>query len=170
MRHTGRKAALLLLLMAILFQGCYSFSGGSVPSHLKTMAVPVFQDRSRAGVAQFRAELTRRLTEKIESQSPLRMTPSRATADCLLEGTIVSFSDEPSQLSSTTERALTNRITISVAALMQDRVKKIVVFERTFTGFADYPVGSFTAQQDAISRSLEMIATDMLDGIVSDWQ
>jgi len=169
MRHTGLKAVLLLSFIATLLQGCYSFSGGSVPSHLKT-TVPVFQDRSRAGVAQFRAELTRRLTEKIESQSPLRMTPSRATADCLLEGTIVSFSDEPSQLSSTTERALTNRITISVAALMQDRVKKTVLFERTFTGFADYPVGSFPAQQDAISRSLEMIATDMLDSIVSDWR
>ncbi|MBM3162991.1 MAG: hypothetical protein FJZ79_06690 [Chlorobi bacterium] len=169
MRHTAACAVFLLTVFALLFQGCYSFSGGSVPSHMKTIAVPVFQDRSRAGVAQFRAELTRRLTEKIESQSPLRMTPSRATADALLEGTILSFNDEPSQLGSVTERAITNRITITVRAVFQDRVKKTVLFERTFTGFADYSVGSFAAQQDAIASSLEMIASDMLDSIVSDW-
>lgn len=169
MRYTGRRAVFLLTVFSALLQGCYSFSGGSVPPHMKTIAVPVFQDRSRAGIAQFRAELTRRLTEKIESGSPLRMTPSRATADALLEGTIVSFNDEPSQLSSVTERALTNRITIRVTAVLQDRVKKNILFERTFTGFADYSVGSFSAQQDAITQSIEMIAADILDSIVSDW-
>ena len=169
MRHTGIHAVFLLTVLAVLLQGCYSFSGGSVPTHMKTIAIPVFQDRSRAGIAQFRAELTRRLTEKIESGSPLRMTPSRATADALLEGTIISFSDEPSQLSSVTERSITNRITIRVSAVFQDRVKKRILFERTFTGFADYSVGSFSAQQDAITQSIEMIAADILDAIVSDW-
>jgi len=161
---------LVLLIHAFLFQGCYSFRGGSVPSYMKTVAVPVFQDRSRAGIAPFRAELTRKLTEKIESQSPLRLTPSRVTADALLEGTILSFTDEPSQLSSTTERALTNRITITVQAVFQDRVNKSILFERTFAGFADYTAGSFSSQQEAIYQSLDMIAEDILDAVVSDWR
>lgn len=170
MRYAAMRIVLLLVVFASLLQGCYSFSGGSVPSHMKTIAVPVFQDRSRAGIAQFRTELTRRMTEKIEAQTPLRMTPSRATADALLEGTILSFSDEPNQLSSTMERAITNRITITVSAVLQDRVNKRVLFERSFIGFADYQVGNFSAQQDALSQSIEMIAADILDTIVSDWK
>ncbi len=170
MRHIGTKAVIFLAFTIAILQGCYSFSGGSAPSHMKTIAVPVFQDRSRSGIAPFRAELTRRLTEKIESQSPLRMTPSRATADGLLEGTITTFSDEPSQLSSTTERAITNRITITVNAAFQDRVNKTMLFERTFTGFADYSVGSFSGKQEAIMQSLEMIASDILDNMLSDWK
>ncbi|MCF8215247.1 MAG: hypothetical protein K9I59_00035 [Chlorobium sp.] len=172
MRYSWLKRVsilLILIIQTVLFQGCYSFSGGSVPPHIKTVAVPVFQDRSRAGIAQFRADLTRKLTEKIESQSPLRLTPSRVTADAILEGTILSFTDEPSQLSSTTERALTNRITITVQAVFQDRVKKSILFERNFTGFADYASGFFFLQQDAIAQSLDMIAADILDAVVSDW-
>ncbi|NTW82472.1 MAG: LptE family protein [Chlorobiaceae bacterium] len=169
MQKTKLTLAGLLFLFLCLFQGCYSFNGSSLPSHLKTVAVPVFDDRSGAGIAQYRGELTRGLADRIESQSPLRITPSMASADALIEGVIVSFSDSPSQLSSKTERAVTNRITIVVQVAMEDRVKKSKVFSQTFVGFADYPVGNFTAQREAIRFSLNQITDDIFDRVVSGW-
>ena len=105
---------ILLVLVLATLQGCYSFTGSSLPQHLKTITIPVFEDRSGAGIAQFRGEITGGLAAKIESQSTLRLTPSIARADVLLEGAITSFADSPSQLSSTTERAVTNRVTLVV--------------------------------------------------------
>lgn len=169
MLKTGAARVLLFLLVAVSLHGCYSFNGGSIPAHLKTIAIPVFDDRSGAGIAQLRSECTKALVDKIESQSPLRFTPSMASADALLEGTIISFSDVPGQLSGTTERAITNRITLVVHVTMTDRVKKTPVFTQSFVGFADYYAGNYVAQQQAINVSLGQINDEIFDRIVSGW-
>lgn len=162
------RAALLFLVLAFL-QGCYSFTGASLPQHLKTISIPVFDDRSGAGIAQYRSELTRALVNKIDAQSSLRFTPSQALADALLEGTIISFSDSPSQLSSKTERAISNRITIVVQVTMTDRVKKKTLFKQSFVGFADYYAGNYVAQQQAIRYCLSQIIDDIFNRIISGW-
>jgi hypothetical protein len=159
----------LLVLVLCFCQGCYSFSGSSLPPHMKTIAIPVFEDRSGAGIAQYRGDLTGGIARKIESQSPLRTTPSIATADAMLDGAIISYSDAPSQLSSKTERAVTNRITIVVLVSMEDRVKRAQLFSQTFVGFADYPVGNYPAQQQAIRLSINQIIDDIFDRVVSGW-
>ncbi len=159
----------LVILVLCFFQGCYSFSGSSLPAHLKTIAIPVFEDRSGAGIAQYRGDLTGGLARRIESQSTLRTTPSLASADALLDGTIISFSDLSSQLTSKTERAVTNRITIVVRVSMEDRVKKAQIFSQSFVGFADYQVGNYTAQQQAIRLALNQIIDEIFDRVVSGW-
>ncbi|NTW57413.1 MAG: LptE family protein [Chlorobiaceae bacterium] len=159
----------LIMVVLCFFQGCYSFSGSSLPVNLKTIAIPVFEDRSGAGIAQYRGDLTGGLARKIESQSPLRTTPSLATADALLDGAIISYSDLPSQLTSKTERAVTNRITIVVLVSMDDRVKKSQIFSQTFVGFADYPIGNYAGQQQAIRLSLNQIIDEIFDRVVSGW-
>ena len=169
MLKAGAIRSLLFFLVAVSLQGCYSFTGASIPPHLKTMAIPVFDDRSGAGIAQFRSALTRGVIDKIESQSSLRFTPSMASADALLEGTIVSFADAPSQLSSKTERAMTNRITLVVQVTMTDRVKKKRIFLQSFVGFADYYAGNYVAEQEAIRFALHQIIDDIFYRIVSGW-
>lgn len=159
----------VLLLVLCFLQGCYSFSGSSLPSNLKTIAIPVFEDHSGAGIAQYRGDLTGGIARKIESQSTLRTTPSIATADAMLDGAIISYTDAPSQLSSKTERAVTNRITIVVQVSMEDRARREQIFSQTFVGFADYPVGNYPAQQQAIRLSVNQIIDDIFDRVVSGW-
>ena len=169
MLKAGAAGVILFCLVEVFLQGCYSFTGASIPAHLKTIASPVFDDRSGAGIAQLRAQSTKALVDKIESQSSLRFTPSMASADALLEGTITSFSDLPGQLSSKTERAITNRITLVVHVTMTDRVKKIPLFTQSFVGFADYYAGNYVAQQQAIVVSLGQINEEIFDRLVSGW-
>lgn len=169
MLKEGAARFVLFVLIALFLQGCYSFTGASIPPHLKTIAIPVIDDRSGAGIAQFRSELTRCLVNKIESQSSLRFTPSMASADALLEGAIITFSDAPSQLSRKTERALTNRITLVVQVTMTDRVKKKLFFTQTFVGFADYYSGNYAAQQEAIRYCQVQIIDEIFDRVVSGW-
>jgi hypothetical protein len=167
------KAAIPVLIFVAFvlatLQGCYSFTGSSLPAHLKTIAIPVFEDRSGAGIAQFRGELTGGLAEKIESQSALRLTPSMSRADALLEGAIISFSDAPSQLSSKTERAMTNRVTLVVQVTMIDRMKKTPIFAQSFVGFSDYRTGNYVAQQQALRSCVNQIIDEIFDRIVSGW-
>ena len=62
----------------------------------------------------------------------------------LLEGVITAFSDTPSQLSSKTERAMTNRVTLVVQVTMVDQVKKTPIFAQSFVGFSDYHTGDMS--------------------------
>jgi len=161
--------AVMLFLFAVILQGCYSFQGGSITPDLKTLAVPVFEDRSGAGIAQLRGELSRGVVDKLESQSSFRIIPSISGADALLDGVITSFSDEPGQLSSRTERALTNRILLTVRVRMSKPIEKKIIFSQSFTGFADYPVGNYVAREEAIRFSLGQIIDGIVDRVVSGW-
>ncbi len=167
---TGRTLLLALLCMvSATLQGCYSFSGASLPPHLNRVAVPLFDDSSQAGIAQFRETITRKVTDKIESQSSLSIESDPSRADALLTGVIISYSDEPSQLGSGTERAVTNRITIVVKADFDDRVKNTRIFSQSFVGFSDYTVGSYSAQQAAIANAMEQAADALFNRMVSNW-
>ncbi len=169
MPRKGVLATMLIFALFAMLQGCYAFSGGALPTHLKSLAIPVFEDRSGAGIARFRGEITRSLTDRIESQSTLRITPSASRADATLDGEIVSFSDEPAQLSARTDRAATNRITIVVRAILTDRVQKRALFAQSFAGFADYPAGNFAAEEQARRFALGQIADAISDRVISGW-
>jgi hypothetical protein len=169
MRKTSGTLFALFALVTLLLQGCYSFSGASLPPHLHTVAVPLFDDTTQAGIAEFRETTTRNLVSKIESQSTLSVEADPARADALLKGAIVSYSDEPSQLGSSTERAVTNRITIVLQADFDDKVKNTKLFSQTFVGFADYAAGSYPAQQTAIQNAINMAVDDLFNRMISNW-
>lgn len=166
--HAVGGAVLLLLLVFV--SGCYSFSTASLPAHLQTLSIPLFSDRSAAGVAQLAVTITEELIETVETRSSLEIEVNRDRADAVLEGVLVSFTDEPGQLSSETERALTNRITIVVEAACLDQVEGTPLFGKTrFIGFGDYTAGNYALQQEAIEASLEQITEDIFNKMISGW-
>lgn len=156
--------------LVLFLQGCYSFTGASIPPHIKTVAVPTFKEQSGAGVAQLSAEFTEKLIDTIELQSSLSIEPDINRADALLEAAIVSFSDESSQIGSETERAITNRITIVVRASFNDRVQNNAFFTKTsFNGFDDYDVGDFAGKEEAIDTVIDQIVDDLFNRMISNW-
>jgi hypothetical protein len=169
MRKTSGTLFALFALVMLLLQGCYSFSGASLPPHLRTVAVPLFDDTSQAGIAEIRDSITRSLVNKIESQSTLSVEADPARADAVLKGAIISYSDEPSQLGSGTERAVTNRITIVLKADFDDKVKNTKLFSQTFVGFADYQAGNYAAQQKAIQSAYDIAVEDLFNRVISNW-
>jgi len=71
-----------------MFGGCtYSFKGGSVPPHLKTIAIPIMEDQSGYGDPALRDLFTQKLVERFTNDNTLQLT-DRNTADSILEGVI----------------------------------------------------------------------------------
>ncbi|NTV45079.1 MAG: LptE family protein [Chlorobiales bacterium] len=164
----GRRL-LLSFIIALLpvLSGCYSFSQGSLPEHIKTISIPVFGDETRSGIGQLRERLTTQMTDKIQSQSSLVILQSSKEANSVLDGVIKSYSDVPSQVSSQTERATQNRITITVAVTYRDNVAKKTLFTQNFTGFADYAIGDFSGQQEAITKAITNVTDDVLNKVLA---
>ncbi|WP_169304697.1 LPS assembly lipoprotein LptE [Chloroherpeton thalassium] len=147
--------------------GCYSFSEGSLPSHIKTIAIPVFGDESSSGIGQLREQLTTKMVDHVQSQSSLVIEQDRRLANSVMEAVIKSYSDEPSQVSSTTERATQNRISITISVTYKDLVTKKTLFTQSFTGISDYAIGDFTAQQESIEEAIDQVSDDILNRLLA---
>ena len=148
--------------------GCYSFTGSSVPTHLKTIAIPLFDDQSGSGEPGLREKLTNKLIEKFRQDNSLELA-ERTNADCILEGIILSMPDKP-QVVTAGETVSKARVTITVKVNYQDMKLKKKVWEKQFSGWADYQIGSGNTERDAsIDIAIEKLSEDILLEAVSGW-
>lgn len=147
--------------------GCYSFTGASVPSHLKTIAIPVMDDQSGSGEASLRDNMTRVLTDLFIRDNSLEVA-DRSTADSILEGTILPFRDEIVAVTGS-ETVNRRRVTLSVKVVYHDMKLRKKVYEKTFSNYGDYdPSGGFT-RQAAFDEAIRKISEDILLETVSGW-
>ena len=115
-----------------------------------------------------RESLTQKLIQKFIDDNSLQVT-DRVNADAILECTVVSFNDAPAIVSAG-ENVTSRRITIGVKATYRDLVKKVSVFDKTFTSYQDYPQeGSLSDRNNAIEKVLDQITEDILLETVSGW-
>lgn len=160
----------LLLSGIVNLQSCsYSFTGASVPAHLKTISISVFSDKSGSGEFNLNRNLTDKLIQRFIDDNSL-LVSDRLNSDSMLEGTIVTLSDAPVVISGG-EKVTSRRITITVRAVYKDLVKKQTVFEKSFSDYADYVVGGdiTSVRKSAIDLAIKKIVEDILLGVVSNW-
>ncbi|MBK7632130.1 MAG: hypothetical protein IPJ23_15780 [Ignavibacteriales bacterium] len=177
MNHKKNKIILITILIflfvgltAINFTGCcaYSFTGASVPEHLKTIAIPIADDRSGSGEPNLRESLTQKLIQKFIDDNTLQVG-ERTSANALLECSIVSLSDAPAIVSAG-ESITSRRLTIGVRVIYRDLVKRTTVFEKTFSNYSDYQSSNpIAGRKTAIEEALDLISEDILLDTVSGW-
>lgn len=161
---------LFVAFIAINFTSCcaYSFTGASVPEHLKTIAIPIADDRSGSGEPGLRENLTQKLIQKFIDDNTLQVG-ERTTANALLECSIVSLSDAPAIVSAG-ESITSRRVTIGVRVIYRDLVKRTTVFEKTISNYSDYLSSSpIEGRKTAIDEALDHISDDILLDTVSGW-
>jgi hypothetical protein len=162
--------SLFIIYGVINFVGCcvYSFSGASVPKHLKTLAIPQTLDRSGSGEPGLGELFTSKLTQKFVDDNTLQIA-KKSSADATLTCIISSLNDAPSVVSAG-ESVTARRITLSVQVTYKDMVKRKTIFEKSFSGYGDYAAsGSISVRRAAIEAAIENITDDILLDTVSGW-
>lgn len=163
------SAGCFVVLTIVSFVGCpYSFTGASVPKHLKTIAIPLVDDQSGFGQAGLREQFTTELTNLFISDNSLEVA-DRTTADSILEGVILPITDAPLVISGG-ESVTKRRITLSVKFSYQDKVQRKKLWEKTFSNTGDYDSGGGVSQRDAGLRdAIKKVTEDVLLETVSGW-
>ena len=162
--------ALFIIFSMINFVSCcvYSFTGASVPKHIKSISIPPALDRSGSGEPDLSELFTNKLTQKFIDDNTLRVA-NKTNADATLECTITSLSDAPSVVAAG-ENVTTRRITISVQVTYKDLVKRKTIFEKSFSNFGDYAAnGGINERRSAIETAIDHITDDILLDTVSGW-
>ena len=165
-----RWVALVLVFAGLAgCAGCpYSFTGSSVPPHLKTIAIPLFDDQSGFGQPNLREDFTNKLISSFQQDNSLEIA-DRTHADSILEGIIESVRDDPSVVSKG-EAVTKRRVTITLKATFQDMKLKKKLWEKEFSNWGDYEVGSGTVQrQSALTDAIQKLTEDIVLEAVSGW-
>ena len=153
--------------LVIFLSGCaYSFSGSSVPKHLKTIAIPLFEDQSGFGEPGLKENFTTALINLFVNDNSLQVA-DRNTADSILEGSIVTVQDAPSVISPG-EQVTTRRVTINVRVTYQDLKLRKKVWEKNFSNWGEYSTSSET-RTVALTQAVNKVTEDILIETVSGW-
>ena len=157
-----------LVLGIVSVVGCYSFRGGSVASHLKTIAIPLFDDQSGSAEPGLREKFTNKLIDRFRQDNSLQVT-DKTRSDSYIEGTIVSLVDEPFvvvQGESVTKR----KVTIAIKATYQDTKLKKQVWDKQLSNWGTYDIGGGPEQRQAgIDAAIDKLTEDILNETVSSW-
>ncbi len=149
--------------------GCfYSFRGTSVPPHMKTIAIPIFDDQSGLGQAGLRDKFTSDLIQLFVSDNTLQVT-DRNSADALLEGSIATIQDQAAVVAPG-EEVKKRRVTVTVHVAFHDLKLRKKVWEKDISNWGEYDSGGGLSQRDTgIEDALNKISEDILIATVSGW-
>jgi outer membrane lipopolysaccharide assembly protein LptE/RlpB len=159
-----RRPALALAL-ALLLGGCGYTVGGTLPSHINTVSVPIFKNRTREpGVESL---ITRAVIEAFSTNGRLKIARG-GEADAVLEGEIISYGVTSIAFDKDANAQL-YRLVVTVNLRMRDVKGNTVLFQqREVREQADFRVQNAVSQ--TISReetALRTAATDIGRAIVA---
>ncbi|MFQ6617908.1 MAG: LptE family protein [Fidelibacterota bacterium] len=144
----------------------YSFSG-SIPSHIKSVAIPLFEDRTSEYLVK--EKLTNALMEKFIDENILKIV-DRKNADSIIFGEITGVRDEPYTYDEN-ERVQEYKVNIYIEIKWMDVRKNKTIFEDKMVGWGIYSAetGSPQAREEGPDEAIEKLAADIINRTVSGW-
>lgn len=158
-----------LILVVISHCGYYSFSGSSLPPNIRTIAIPMFENRTTEfGV---REDITDALIYEFTQDNSLKVVDQRS-ADSIIEGTISTIREQAGAYNQQ-EQVKEIRIYVTVQAKFEDLKNKKVMWEEQISQWGTYspdsPSGENSTRQDAIREAIDKIVTDIFNKTISGW-
>lgn len=166
------RNAIVAVLIAALLPGCagcpYSFTGASVPAHLKTIAIPIVEDQSGYGDPSLRDQFSQQLLQRFVNDNTLEPA-DRTSADSILEGVITGVRDAPTVVEGG-DQVAKRRITITAHVIFRDLRLRKKMWEKDFTQWGDYSSGGgLTQRNEGIAEAVRKITEDILNETVAGW-
>lgn len=165
--RTAMRPLVASLLALAVASGCYSFAGGGLPPHVRTVAVMPFENETAA--PELPAELQEALRNGLRSRLGLREA-SEERASAIVRGRItryepdipVGFSANPNQ-ATTARRRLRVQIDIEIV----DQVTGRTLWSRN----GMQAEGEYAERGEAQGRqqAIERIVNDVVEGAQSQW-
>jgi len=164
-----------LLPITLALSGCvgcpYSFTGASVPPHLKTIAIPIVEDQSGFGDATLRDLFSSKLLQLFVNDATLQPS-DRSNADSIIEGVITNVKDVPAVVEGGESggQVAKRRVSITVHMTFRDLRLRKKVWEKDFTQWGDYTSGGgLTQRNNGLSEAVRKITEDILNETVAGW-
>jgi hypothetical protein len=157
----------MLFLLLLMFTGCYSFTGGSVPGHLKTLNISNVNDLSGFGNPEYKDLLTQSIIDNFQNDNSFNMVETGG--DARLNVSISSIRENPIAVSPG-ELETDRKVEVICEAEFFDVVLQKSVFRKSFPNNEVYSVSEGQSGRDnALRKVIGRLAEDILLAVVSGW-
>ena len=165
---TKSSGAVLILLVLGVAAGCwhYSTSGSLLPSHIKTVAVPLLGNETtwEYGIKE---KLTDAIIDAFTGDNTLRVESER-NADSILRASIISIKEVPFTYDQE-EQVQEYKMQIYLRIQFEDvRKKKVIWEEGAMEGWGTYATEG-EEWENGIDRAIEKLASDIVNKTVAGW-
>ena len=157
-------SALAGALCAALLAGCYSFSGTTLPTHLRTIHIHPVANRT------LEPDLAERVRRGLEEGFRLRSNLRRVNegGDAELVCTLTDYSHRPQNTAG--DRVTSYRVDMLVSVLFVDRVKGDTLYkDDRVPGFGQYSIEQGETEATGQRQALDNLVKVVLDNTVSAW-
>lgn len=174
MRITRPRALLLAgsVAFGLLAGSCaYTTSTALLPSHLKTVAIPVFENTT--GEYTLPQEITDAVLQRIVQDNRLKVVDERS-ADCVVRGKVTGYRNAVFGFS-TQNRAQEYRVTITVSVVFKDQVRNREMWSaeemvKTANYYVqDVPGQTAKTELDGRKEAIQKIADEILSRSTQGW-
>jgi hypothetical protein len=157
----------------LLCAGCgiYSTTPGNLPGHIKTVAIPTFENlTTEVGLDQ---EVSQAVMDRFVADNNLRVV-DEGDADAVITGAVIAYKNAIFGFTANVE-AEEYRVTITVSTKLFDRVKNREIWrDENLTRTSNYYVKAVPGQvaQDELTgrtQAIEKIADEILSRTVDVW-
>lgn len=153
--------------IVLFLSSCYSFKGGSIPEHLKTINILSVEDNSGYGNPNFKITLTDLIIDEFQQDNSLSIVNNSGDAE--LQITISRITEESSVVSEA-ELESSRKITVTCDVVYYDNVKRQEIWKKSFSAYDFFDIASISTEKDeAVNLALEQISEDILFAVVSGW-
>jgi hypothetical protein len=156
----------------LLLNGCgYTASPAVLPPHLRTIAIPVFENQTSEYTLE--QAVTDAVVARFVSDGHLRIVDEKS-ADCVVHGRLTQYRNAIFGISNT-DLAQEYRVTIGVAVVFKDQVKNREIWrDDGLVRTANYyvqpgPGHEAKTELDGRKEAIEKIADEVLSRSVQSW-
>ncbi|NOX36995.1 MAG: LptE family protein [Calditrichaeota bacterium] len=144
----------------------YSFKG-ALPSYLKTIAIPLFEDRTYW--AGLREEFTEKVIDAFIEDNTLQVVEDEDVADLVLYGTIVRLEERKSAITAG-EVVRETQIWLTVQVKCINKHTEKPLWQETIQQFGTIEgAGTLEEKNTVIQEITEIIVRDIVDKTISAW-
>ena len=160
-------------LVCLAMTGCaYSFSGSSLPGHIRTIAIPTFANETLDGLIA--DEVTQGIIQGFLDDNRLKIA-REGQADCVLEGGVTLYerkvysytpAEEPDQYI----------VAIALSLVLKDRVKNSDLWSNenlrataTYAAMASSSAEVIDSETEARGVAIEKLSQDILARTLEQW-
>jgi hypothetical protein len=164
-----RRFGVLIVSLALVFAGgcLYSFAGGGLPSHIRTMAIATFDNQTPS------PDLPKELYDEMRRELQRRLGVRDATrerADALVHGTITTYEpDVPVGFSADPRQSITaqRRLQVTIEVEIVDQSSGRVLFQhKSMREEADY---AERAELEGRRKAIAKLVQRIIEGVQSNW-
>lgn len=161
------KFSLSTILFLTLI-GCYSFTGGSVPEHLKTIYIAPIEDISGFGYPVYRDQTAIDVTQAFRNNGSLELVDFNGNATLTVK---ISRIQEQVATAGGDELEDQRKISVTLTASYFDNVKNKAIFEnQSFSNFELFELDDPQARRDeAVFSIINQLSNDIVIAVVSGW-